>query len=82
MGADSLSHNRWDCSYPIIFIPKFRQKVFFKETRKEIGEILRTLCEYKNLELVKGKISSDHVHIYISIFLRSSPEVDGEGYNS
>uniref|UniRef100_UPI00355705EA IS200/IS605 family transposase n=1 Tax=Alicyclobacillus tolerans TaxID=90970 RepID=UPI00355705EA len=67
MGADSLSHTRWDCSYYIIFIPKLRRKVFFKEIRKENGEILRTLCEYKNVELVKGSISSDHVHMYVKI---------------
>ena len=64
MGANSLSHTRWDCSYHIIFIPKYRRKTFFKEVRKEIREILRTLCEYKDVELVKGSISADHVHIY------------------
>lgn len=67
MGANSLSHTRWDCSYHIIFIPKYRRKIFFKEIRKEIGEILRTLCEYKNVELVKGSISADHVHMYVKI---------------
>jgi putative transposase len=67
MGGNSLAHTRWDCSYHIIFIPKFRRKVFFKEIRKEVGEILRTLCEYKNVELVKGSISADHVHMYVKI---------------
>ena len=67
LGANSLSHTRWDCSYHIIFIPKFRRKTFFKEVRKEVGEILRTLCEYKNVELVKGSISVDHVHMYVKI---------------
>jgi len=67
MGADSLSHTRWDCSYHIIFIPKYRRKVMFKEIRKDIGEILRTLCEYKNVELVQGSISADHVHMYVKI---------------
>lgn len=67
MGGSSLAHTRWDCSYHIIFIPKFRRKVFFKEIRKEVGEILRTLCEYKNVELVEGSISADHVHIYVKI---------------
>jgi putative transposase len=47
MSGSSLAHTRWDCSYHIIFIPKFRRKVFFKEIRKEVGEILRTLCEYR-----------------------------------
>ncbi len=67
MGGNSLSHTRWDCSYHIIFIPKYRRKVFFKEIRREVGEILRTLCEYKNVELVEGSISVDHVHIYVKI---------------
>lgn len=67
MGGSSLAHTRWDCSYHIIFIPKYRRKVFFKEIRKEVGEILRTLCEYKNVELVKESISVDHVHIYVKI---------------
>ena len=56
-----------DCSYHIIFIPKYRRKVFFKEIRREVGEILRRLCEYKNVELVEGSISVDQVHIYVKI---------------
>lgn len=64
---NSLSHTRWECSYHIIFIPKYRRKVMFKERRKEIGTILRTLCEYKNVELVEASISIDHVHMYVRI---------------
>jgi putative transposase len=39
----------------------------FKVYRKEIGEILRKLCGYKNVELVEGSISVDHVHMYMKI---------------
>lgn len=67
MSGSSLAHTRWDCSYHIIFILKFRRKVFFKEIRKDVGEILRKLCEYKKVELVKGSIGVDHVHIYVKI---------------
>ena len=67
MGANSLSHTRWDCSYHIIFIPKYRRKIFFKTIRRDVGEVLRKLCEYKNVELVKGSISVDHVHMYVKI---------------
>lgn len=67
MGAKSLSHTRWDCSYHIIFILKYRRKVYFKGIRREVGKILRRLCEYKNVELEKGCISADHVHMYVKI---------------
>ena len=52
MHENSLSHTRWDCSYHIIFIPKYRRKIMYKEIRKDLGEILRKLCEYKSVELV------------------------------
>jgi putative transposase len=39
----------------------------FKERRKDIGAIIRKLCEYKNVELVEGSISVDHVHMYVKI---------------
>ena len=64
-GANSRFHTRWDCSYHIIFIPKFRRKAVCKEVGKEVGGMLRTLYEYKNVELVKGSISTDLVHMYV-----------------
>ena len=51
----------------ISYIPKYRRKVFFKEIRREVGEILRRLCKYKNVVLVEGSISVNHVHIYVKI---------------
>jgi putative transposase len=69
MNNNSLpqAHTKWDCSYHIIFIPKYRRKVMYKELRKEIGGILRRLCEFKKIELVEGSISIDHVHMYLKI---------------
>ena len=34
MGANSLSHTRWDCRDHILFIPKYRRKTFFKRGQK------------------------------------------------
>jgi putative transposase len=67
MNSNSLSHTKWDCSYHIVFIPKYRRKIIFKELRKDIGIMLRKLCEYRGVDLVEGSISSDHVHIYVKI---------------
>ena len=43
--AQSLSHSKWLCKYHIIFEPKYRMKEFYKEKRREVGKILRELCE-------------------------------------
>ena len=64
-----LRYARMGC---ILFIPKYRRKDFFKEARKEIGEIPRTLCEYQDVEWVKMCMNADHVHRYMRIPLKLS----------
>ena len=50
MDAQSLAHTRWNCKYHIVFAPKFRRKIIYGKYKKEIGLILRMLCEYKKLK--------------------------------
>jgi putative transposase len=50
-----------------VFIPKYRRKIMYGEVRKEIGTILRKLCEMKGVTLVEGKTVKDHIHMYVSI---------------
>ena len=63
----SLSHTVWECKYHIVWVPKKRRKVIFGKLRREIGTILRRLCEYKRVELVEGKACIDHVHVCLAI---------------
>lgn len=62
-----LSHTRWNCIYHIVFIPKYRRKSIYGKLRKDIGVILRQLCEYKDVDLVEGSMSIDHVHMCVKI---------------
>ena len=64
---NSLSHTTWNCKYHIVFAPKYRRKVFFEEKRLEIREILRTLCQWKGVEIIEGEVCPDHIHILVSI---------------
>ena len=50
--VNSLSHSKWNCKYHIVFAPKYRRKVFYKERRAAIGKILRQLCEWKGVEKI------------------------------
>lgn len=47
MDERSLSHTRWKCQYHVVIVPKYRRKVIYGKLRKDIGPILRKLCEYK-----------------------------------
>ena len=63
----SLAHATWNCKYHIVFAPKYRRKVFFGQKRKEIGAILRRLCEFKDVNIIEAEICPDHVHMLIEI---------------
>ncbi len=65
--SHSLSHTTWNCKYHIVFAPKFRRKVFYKEKRREVGMILRRLCEWKGVHIVEAEVCPDHIHILVEI---------------
>lgn len=63
----SLTHSRWDCTYHVVFIPKYRRKVIYGEIRKYLGTIFHELARQKECQIVEGHLLSDHVHMCIRI---------------
>lgn len=66
-GKNSLAHTKLNCKYYIVFAPKYRMKIFYGEKRLEIREIIRTLCQWKEVEIIEGKVCPDHIHLLLSI---------------
>ena len=64
---NSLAHTKWLCKYHIVIVPKYRRKVIYYEYRKDLQEIIRTLCRYKQVEIIEGHMMPDHVHLLLSI---------------
>ena len=67
MGNTIVSHTKWNCIYHIVFVPKYRRKVLYGKIRREVHEIIRKLCDYKQIEILEGAVSVDHVHICVKI---------------
>lgn len=65
--VNSLVHTKWNCKYHIVFAPKYRRKIFYEEKRLAIRDILRTICGWKGVEIIKGEVCPDHVHLLLSI---------------
>ena len=65
--TNSLAHTKWLCKYHIVIVPKYRRKVIYYEYRKDLQDIIRTLCRYKEVEIIEGHMMPDHVHILVSI---------------
>ena len=63
----SLNHTRWECKYHVVFIPKCRRKVLYKELRRHWGEVFRPLAKQKESQVEEGHLMPDHVHMLIAI---------------
>ncbi len=44
---NSLAHSTWNCKYHLVIAPKYRKMQIYGQIRKDIGVILRRLCEQK-----------------------------------
>ena len=64
--VDSLSHTTWRCQYHVVFAPKYRRMVIYGQIKKDIGQILRKLCEQKDIEIIEAEVCPDHIHMLIS----------------
>ena len=67
MDNQILSHTKYNCTYHIVFIPKYRRKAMYGVIGKEVGEILSTVCKITGIQLIKGGVCPNHVHLYVSI---------------
>ncbi|ADU73953.1 putative transposase [Acetivibrio thermocellus AD2] len=63
----SLAHTQWNCKYYIVFAPKYRRQVIYGKIKKDIGQILRKLCEMKGVEIIEASLCPDHIHMLVSI---------------
>ena len=61
------AHSSYRCQYHIVFAPKYRRKEIYGQLRRDIGEILRKLCEQKGVEIIEAETCIDHIHMLVII---------------
>ena len=67
MDKNSLAHTKWNCKYHIVFAPKYRRQIIYGKIKRDVGIILRRLCEYKGIEIIEANACKDHIHMLVSI---------------
>ena len=65
--VNSLAHTSWNCKYHVVFAPKYRRKEIYGQLKRDIGEMLRKLCEQKGVEVIEAEACPDHIHMLVSI---------------
>ena len=61
------AHSTYRCEYHIVFAPKYRRKIIYKEIKRDVGEILRKLCNEMKVEINEAEACPDHINMLVSI---------------
>ena len=61
------SHTTYDCKYHIVWITKYRKKVLVGLVAERVRELIRGICKEHDVEILKGHVSIDHVHLFVSV---------------
>ena len=66
-------HTIYQCHYHFLFIPKYRKPILRGEIGERAREIIREVCKANDIEILKGHIRPDHVHLLLSVPPSMSP---------
>lgn len=60
------AHTKSDLKVHLIWIPKYRKRVLTGQVAIRTRDILRQIALEHELDIITGKVASDHVHMFIS----------------
>ena len=60
------SHTQFDIKFHLIWTTKYRKPVLTGKVGTRVRDLIREICTTHNIEILKGHVSKDHIHIFIS----------------
>lgn len=66
-------HTVYDVQYHFVWVSKYRYHVLTGEVAVRARELIRQTCEARNITVLGGHISKDHVHLHVSSPLELAP---------
>ena len=60
------SHPVYNLKGHRVWVTKYRYKVLTKEVGWRIRDLIRQVCDSNDIQVIKGRVSQDHVHLTIS----------------
>jgi putative transposase len=67
------AHTVHDIKYHFVWVTKYRFQVLRGEIAERARDLIRQVCMAKEITILKGHVSRDHVHLYVSATPNLSP---------
>ena len=59
------AHTKTDLKVHLVWIPKYRKRVLTGQVAIRARDVLRQIAMEHELEIISGKVASDHIHMFI-----------------
>ena len=60
------AHTKTDLKVHLVWIPKYRKRVLTGVVAVRVRDVLRQIAMEHEIEIISGKVASDHVHMFVS----------------
>jgi len=57
------SHVVYQCSYHLVWTPKYRYRILQGDIKEFVEKKIRSVCEWKRVEILEMTIMPDHIHM-------------------
>ena len=67
------AHTIYDIQYHFVWVTKYRYHVLVGEIGLRTRELIRQSCASRDIKILKGHVSKDHIHLLVSCPPKLSP---------
>ena len=67
MGYRHGAHTVFEIHLHLVWTTKYRKPVMGGEVGLRVREVIRQVCRAEEVDILKGHVSKDHVHLFVSI---------------
>lgn len=60
------SHTVYGLQVHVVFCTKYRYRVLRGEVQERCRDLIRQVCDALDVQIIKGVVSADHVHLHLS----------------
>jgi putative transposase len=61
------AHTVFEIHLHLVWVTKYRRKALMGEVGLRVRELIRQVCQQQQVTILKGHVSKDHVHLFVSI---------------
>ena len=61
------AHTVYDIKYHVVWVTKYRYKILQGEIALRARDVIREICEQREIIIIQGHVSQDHIHLLVSV---------------